>query len=189
MAYRTHENQGRGDGLTVAKPSTQREPRNSPRTRPEHMRGRIVRYDRRTDYGVISGGDGRPYGFYGTDWRDPGPPAAGMEVDFLISDGLATSVTRLAVADSPPRKSRVAAAVLAILFGELGIHKFYLGYPAQGFILLFGFLSSVVLWIVVVGLIGTLAILIIVIIEFFIYLSKSDEEFHQTYVVGRRPWF
>ena len=43
-----------------------------------------------------------------------------------------------------------------------------------GFVLL-GFPS------IVIGLIA--------LIEFILYLIKSDEEFEQTYVIGRKPWF
>ena len=78
-------------------------------------------------------------------------------------------------------KNKVLAGVLAILLGELGIHKFYLGYTKEGLILLavtvlsFGLLSWVT-WII--GL-----------VEGIIYLTKTDGEFHQTYVAGRKPWF
>ena len=30
---------------------------------------------------------------------------------------------------------------------------------------------------------------LIAFIEFIIYLTKTDEDFEQTYVVGRKPWF
>jgi hypothetical protein len=30
---------------------------------------------------------------------------------------------------------------------------------------------------------------VIGVVEGIIYLTKTDEEFHQTYVVGRKPWF
>jgi hypothetical protein len=33
------------------------------------------------------------------------------------------------------------------------------------------------------------ALEIIALIEGIIYLTKSDEEFEQTYVVGKKPWF
>ena len=78
-------------------------------------------------------------------------------------------------------KSKVAAGVLGILLGSLGIHKFYLGYNKEGIIMLlvsllsFGFLA----W--VVSIIG--------IVEGIIYLTKTDEEFTATYVAGRKPWF
>ncbi|MCA0932674.1 TM2 domain-containing protein [Lutimonas saemankumensis] len=76
---------------------------------------------------------------------------------------------------------RIVAGIVAIIFGALGIHKFILGYQKEGLIMLvismlsLGFLAGLV---ALVGL-----------IEGIVYLTKSDEEFYQTYQVGRKPWF
>lgn len=80
---------------------------------------------------------------------------------------------------------KVIAGVLAILLGSLGIHKFILGYNKEGIILLavtliVGFFTCGV----GAGLTG-----IIGLIEGIIYLTKSDEEFYNTYQVGQKPWF
>lgn len=78
-------------------------------------------------------------------------------------------------------EKKVAAGILAILLGSLGIHKFILGYTKEGVIMLlvsvlsFGFLA----W----------AIAIIGLIEGIIYLTKSDQDFVATYVTGRKGWF
>jgi TM2 domain-containing membrane protein YozV len=92
---------------------------------------------------------------------------------------------------SLPRQDnkKVLAGVLGILLGSLGIHKFILGYNTEGIILLaisiLGyatlciFIGAFILWIP--GLIG--------LIEGIIYLTKSDEEFYNTYQVNKRPWF
>lgn len=82
-------------------------------------------------------------------------------------------------------KDHVAAGLLAIFLGVFGVHKFYLGYNTAGFILLgvtilggiftFGIAASVV-WLI--GL-----------IEGVIYLTKSQAEFNQIYVYGKRDWF
>ena len=82
-------------------------------------------------------------------------------------------------------KSRGVAGAAAILMGGLGVHKFYLGYYTQGLVLLvvfaFGFYRPGFLINAVIG--GVTAI------EGIIYLLKSDEEFHRTYVENKRPWF
>ena len=83
------------------------------------------------------------------------------------------------------RKSKVAAGVLGILLGGLGIHKFYLGYSKEGGIML-------AVWLV--GLIFTLGIAsgimgIIGLVEGILYLTKPDEEFYRTYEVGHKGWF
>ncbi len=78
-------------------------------------------------------------------------------------------------------KSRLMAVFLAFFLGYLGIHKFYLGYTAQGVIML---LVSVL----TLGL-GLVVMAVISLVEFGIYLSKSDEEFNRIYVQGKRGWF
>ncbi|MCL2438380.1 MAG: TM2 domain-containing protein [Coriobacteriia bacterium] len=86
-------------------------------------------------------------------------------------------------------KSKIAAGLLGILLGSFGAHKFYLGYTTPAVIMLVLYLSSFVfaflfigfLWMWIPGLIG--------IIEGIIYLTKSDEDFQQTYVIGKKPWF
>ncbi|MCC1484403.1 NINE protein [Winogradskyella immobilis] len=79
---------------------------------------------------------------------------------------------------------KVLAGVLGILFGSLGIHKFILGYNKEGIIML---IATVVGWFLC-G-IPSMIIYIIGLIEGIIYLTKSDEEFYNTYQVGKKPWF
>ncbi len=86
-------------------------------------------------------------------------------------------------------KSKVAAGILAILLGTLGIHKFYLGYTGPGVLLLIASFLSVLLFVVVIGIFGIIAISIVVFIEGILYLTKTDEDFHQTYVENRKDWF
>ena len=80
-----------------------------------------------------------------------------------------------------PTKSKVVAGVLGILVGWLGIHKFYLGYTGPGLVLL---LASVL----TCG-IGSIVTSVIGLIEGILYLVKTDEEFHEMYVVNRQSWF
>ncbi|CAM3344821.1 TM2 domain-containing protein [Aequorivita lipolytica] len=72
---------------------------------------------------------------------------------------------------------KILAGILAIVIGSLGIHKFILGYTQEGII-------QIVITIVTCGIGG-----IIPLIEGIIYLTKSDEEFYQTYQVGKKGWF
>ncbi len=76
---------------------------------------------------------------------------------------------------------RIVAGIVAILFGSLGIHKFILGYQKEGIVMLVISFLSLGFLLALVALVG--------IIEGIIYLSKTDEEFFQTYQIGRRPWF
>lgn len=82
------------------------------------------------------------------------------------------------------QKNKLAAGLLAILLGALGIHKFYLGMTNQGIIMLVVSLAGSLLC----GL-GPLVMSIIALVEGIIYLTKSDEEFYETYEVGKKPWF
>lgn len=76
---------------------------------------------------------------------------------------------------------KIAAGICGILLGALGIHKFILGKTVPGIIMLLvsvlslGFLS----WLMA----------IIGIIEGIIYLTKTDEDFYNTYVIGKKNWF
>ena len=87
---------------------------------------------------------------------------------------------------SPPQDNKkIAAGVCGILLGFLGIHKFILGYNTEGIIMLL--VSVLGAWFTcgfsayAMGAIG--------LVEGILYLVKSDQEFHQTYVVNQRPWF
>ena len=73
---------------------------------------------------------------------------------------------------------RVAAGVLAILLGGLGVHRFILG-DALGGIL------RIVISCVSCGTVGS----IIGLIEGIIYLTKSDEDFVQIYQIEKKEWF
>jgi TM2 domain-containing membrane protein YozV len=77
-----------------------------------------------------------------------------------------------------PDNKKLAAGLLAILLGPLAIHKFLLGYTTEGIIWL---VISLFTCGIVTGVLG--------LIEGIIYLTKTDEEFYQTYQVGRKPWF
>lgn len=77
----------------------------------------------------------------------------------------------------PGAEKKMVAGILGILLGWLGIHKFYLGYQKEGIIQL------------IVGVCTCGAAGIIGIIEGIIYLTKSDQEFVDTYINNQKPWF
>lgn len=87
------------------------------------------------------------------------------------------------------QKSKVVAGLLALFLGGLGAHKFYLGYTTEGIILLVANIVSILLWLIVIGMFGTMAISVIVFIEAIIYLTKSDEDFDRIYVQNKKAWF
>ncbi|WP_350284527.1 NINE protein [uncultured Croceitalea sp.] len=84
---------------------------------------------------------------------------------------------------------KILAGILAIIFGSLGVHKFILGYQKEGVILLVTTIVGYATACFVVGYFLLMATWIIGLIEGIIYLTKSDEEFYNTYQVGKKPWF
>jgi len=84
---------------------------------------------------------------------------------------------------------KMLAGLLAILLGIFGVHKFILGYNKEGIIMLSIFLISIPLPCIVIGAFTMYIPAIIGLIEGIIYLTKSDEEFYQTYQLGKKPWF
>lgn len=77
----------------------------------------------------------------------------------------------------PGAEKKVLAGICGILLGSLGIHKFILGYTKEGII-------QIVISLVTCGAGG-----IIGLIEGIIYLTKTDEEFVNTYITNKRGWF
>lgn len=73
------------------------------------------------------------------------------------------------------------AGILGILIGSLGIHKFVLGYQKEGLIMLLVTVLTCGFGGMVMGIIG--------LIEGIMYLTKSDEEFVNTYITHQKPWF
>ncbi len=78
---------------------------------------------------------------------------------------------------------RVIAAILALLLGSIGVHKFFTGYTKEGVIMI----VVTVLGSMIFGL-GALAMWIVGIIEGVTYLKMSDEEFEATYIQGQKGW-
>ncbi|HRO67833.1 MAG TPA: TM2 domain-containing protein [Pseudobdellovibrionaceae bacterium] len=69
-------------------------------------------------------------------------------------------------------KSRISAALLALFFGGLGVHKFYLGRVAAGFIYL------IFCWTFIPSIISFF--------EALILLFQSDEDFDAKFNLGKR---
>jgi TM2 domain-containing membrane protein YozV len=112
------------------------------------------------------------------------PPNPGTYVEFGIQvdpEGSFPRAIDIYRSVASVSKSKVAASLFAILLGWIGVHKFYLGHPGKGIILiLVGLLTF--------GL-GLFVTVPLTVIEGLIYLSKSDEDFNRIYVQEKRGWF
>jgi TM2 domain-containing membrane protein YozV/cold shock CspA family protein len=150
------------------------------------MRGKILSYADLEGTGLISGDDGQRYTFtrgaLGNGLRSVIP---GSDVDFELIDGAAANIYVTATPSAlSGDRNKIVAALLAFFLGMIGIHKFYLGKNGAGIIML---LCGTIGWILFA--IPPLVVALIAFIEFIIYLVKSDQQFHQDYVVGNKSWF
>jgi TM2 domain-containing membrane protein YozV len=86
---------------------------------------------------------------------------------------------------SEANSKKIAAGLCGILLGGLGIHKFILGYSNEGLIMI---LVTFVGGVITCG--GAAAVMgIIGLVEGIIYLTKTDEEFYNMYMVNKKGWF
>ncbi|GAB6408281.1 TM2 domain-containing protein [Pseudomonas sp. MHK4] len=147
------------------------------------MKGKVLEFDSTSRSGVISGDDGNRYTFSVAQWKSTILPKAGSRVDFSADNGTAEAIYLESVSLTGNSK-KIPAALLAFFLGAFGAHKFYLGYTSQAVIMLLVFLFGWLLLGVPSFVIGIIAF-----VEFIIYLTKSEEDFEQTYVVGKKGWF
>lgn len=77
----------------------------------------------------------------------------------------------------PGADKKVLAGILGILLGGLGIHRFVLGDTTGGIL-------RIVITVLTCGAGGLIGL-----IEGIIYLTKSDEEFVETYINQKKGWF
>lgn len=152
------------------------------------MKGQILDFHIQTNTGTISCTDGNRYTFVGLEWKGTNPPMRGMQVDFVIENNQAKGVYPALASSTTTTKSKTVAGLLAIFLGGLGIHKFYLGFTGPGLVYL---LINTVGWLITWIMLGipNIVLGIIAFIEGIIYLTKTDEEFEQTYVVEKKQWF
>ena len=86
--------------------------------------------------------------------------------------------------NAPANENRVILGIIAIVLGQLGVHKFMMGHIVPGIIMIaITFAGSFVFCL------GPIASAVIGIIEGIIYLTKTDEQFRQEYVIGKKQWF
>jgi TM2 domain-containing membrane protein YozV len=121
------------------------------------------------------------------------PPAPQDETPPPAPVGSPASPPQGGTAPVPGADKKMLAGLLAIFLGAFGVHKFILGYQKEGITMaVIGGVGLVGSFIPLVGCItgfGIMATSIIGLIEGIIYLTKSDEEFVNTYITNQKPWF
>jgi TM2 domain-containing membrane protein YozV len=98
------------------------------------MIGYIESYDPDSQTGVIKGEE-QPYTFHLVDWAAQVPPDAGDDVSFDVEGSIARNINLVGAYLAPPKavKYKYVAALLALLLGFTGAHRFYLGFYKLGF--------------------------------------------------------
>jgi TM2 domain-containing membrane protein YozV len=93
------------------------------------MIGHLESYDNETKTGVIKSEE-KDFQFHFDNWTDTSLPEVGDVVNFVPENMTATDVKLLANQLDKPKavKFKYLAIFLAIFFGWLGLHRFYLGY-------------------------------------------------------------
>jgi TM2 domain-containing membrane protein YozV len=152
------------------------------------MKGQVLDFSIQSNGGVITGADGQRYTFTGAEWKGTGSPQRGMSVDFEVDGTQAKSVYLALGAAVAGSKNKVAAGLLAIFLGGLGIHKFYLGFTGPALVyLLVNTIGFAITWVML--FIPNIVLGIMAFVEGIIYLTKTDEEFERLYVVQKKQWF
>jgi len=104
-----------------------------------------------------------------------------------------TNFTQLPPSPQPPvENKKLVVGLCALMVGTFGVHKFILGYTTEGIIyLLLNLLIIPVLGVITCGFgFGLYAVTGgIAMVEGIIYLTKTDEDFYQTYQVNKKAWF
>lgn len=99
------------------------------------MIGHIESFDPGKQTGVIKSED-RFFEFHMDDWDAEVPLDVGDDVRFDLEGDKVSHVNLVgAYLEKPPAvKYKYLAAILALLFGWAGVHRFYLGYYRLGFV-------------------------------------------------------
>lgn len=85
---------------------------------------------------------------------------------------------------------KIAAGVCGILLGAFGVHKFILGLNQSGSIMLAVTIGGIILGgCLIVPVLATLAMSAVGVIEGILYMTKSNDDFYETYAVKKKEWF
>jgi TM2 domain-containing membrane protein YozV len=147
------------------------------------MRGQVLGVDRRTGEGLVAGDDGQRYRFTPEDWAQRGEPAIGLHVDFEAEGDRALSIFPMpgapaaavpahpALREPVNDRNQIVAALLALVLGTFGVHRFYLGRTRSG----------IVMAVMTITIVGVLVTGPWAFSDMIRYLFMSDREFAARY--------
>jgi TM2 domain-containing membrane protein YozV len=116
------------------------------------------------------------------DWGHPPSIILLIDPAFQNPPGVDSMSRELTTQQLEEAKSKkMIAGICGILIGGLGVHKFILGNTTPGLIMLLVTILTLGCGGFIMGPIG--------LIEGIMYLTKSDEDFYQTYMVEKKAWF
>ena len=81
----------------------------------------------------------------------------------------------------PGADKKLPAGLCGIFLGAFGVHKFILGYTQTGLIMLAVTLLTFGIGAAIMSVVG--------LIEGIIYLTKTDQQFVDEYIIGKKEWF
>jgi TM2 domain-containing membrane protein YozV len=110
----------------------------------------------------------------------PTPPSASSPFSSAVGQTQRQQTPTYSAA-SAAAANKLPAGICGILLNCLGVHKFILGYNTEGLIMLLGSILTCGILSPVFAVIG--------LVEGIIYLTKSDEDFVETYVKNKKGWF
>ena len=148
------------------------------------MKGKILDFNFQNKLGVILAEDGNRYSMNSIEWKSNNSPDINQIVDFVIDGDNAVSIYMDKIESLPETKSKVLTVLLALFFGGLGLHKFYLGCNTAGFIMLVLFLGGFVIFGISTFIVGIIAF-----IEFIKYIFTAKEDFQRIYFENKKCWF
>lgn len=174
---RSHQERSSETDRTGASAQQDSPPAPDPTTRAYAPNDYDTAHQRSDEWRYKSPQDYSPEDFYNAyqaakEWRDRRQEAKGKKPE----------ATQDAAQPFKPSKNKGVAGLLAIFLGCFGAQKFYLGHPKQGIItLLITFIGAGIV-------IGPFITFFIGIAEGIKYLTRSPEQFEQTYVLEGKTW-
>jgi TM2 domain-containing membrane protein YozV len=88
-----------------------------------------------------------------------------------------------------PVSKKIPAGICGIFLGYLGVHKFVMGFPRAGLVMLGLYVLGWATSCLGFGHLIVWSLHIVGLVEGIIYLSKNDSDFYRDYAIYKKEWF